>query len=455
MLVRRARSGRVVAVLVAVALATAALLVAPAGAAKSSAPSAASGTCPDPSGKLLIGMSYFGSLGAALNSIGQGEAAELTPAEQATIDGYQKGIDWVNENGGVAGCQLEKKVFNFKAVGVDFNQQSQQECAAFTQDAKAFAVIAVAFETKVANDCFAKAKTPMFKVGNNYPPTCADEKNNAGYIYVVSGIATCRFGAFLDIWKKAGVLNKDSKVGIVVISDGSGQNEALANKVYGPKLKKMGIPYQTLVAPGATSSAGFNETNAAMPNGILKFKSDGVNVVFLTPSGSQAPQAFIGQANAAGFYPDYALDTADGTGIAGLQLRGAGTNVKQAVSVSWVYGDLPLEQQESLPPNSKAQECSEWTAPSTTTIAGASPICDFLTILQEAMEGATKTDAKTLRKGVEALGTKFVSSLTYGGATKFGSFRYDGGTKARVLRWDPNTQAFVFDTKDTKLYTIP
>jgi ABC-type branched-subunit amino acid transport system substrate-binding protein len=445
----RGGSKRLIGGLVIGVLVLAGLSAVPAGAAKS----AAAAKCADPSGTVKLGMSYFGNVGGALESIGANETAELTPADKAIVDGYQAGIDALNKAGGLAGCQVEKVVFNFKAQGVDFNQQSQQECAAFTQDTKVLAVYAGAFETKVALDCYAKAKTAMFQIGNNYPPTCEDEIRDAGYIYTPANVATCRFGAFIPIWKKAGLFPTAAKVGIVVVDDGSGQNQALADKIWTPALKKLKIPAESFVIPSATSSAGFSETSAAASQGLLKFKSDGVNVVLFTPSGGQAAAAFLSQAAGQSFFPAYGFDTVDGLAVS--QTLGAAAIKEKGIAISWAIGDLPLQAQNTLPKNPAITKCAAWSTPSQTTLTGSSTYCDFLSLLQQALGSAPKADAATLKKAVEAMGTTFVSSVTYDGATKFGKNRYDGVNKVRLLEFDPNTKTFNFMAGNSKTYTIP
>ena len=433
---------------VVMALGTAGLVgAAPAGAA-------AATKCADPSGKVKVGLSFFGSLAGALNNIGGSETSELVPADQAIVDNYQKGIDQLNAAGGLAGCQVEKVIFNFKATGGDFNQQSQQECTSFTQDNKVIAVYATAFETKVAVDCFAKAKTPLFQIGLNYPLTCQDLKKYAGYAYAPANIATCRYGAFIGVWNKAGLFPKDAKVGILAMDDGSGQGQTLANDIWTPALKKLKIPAETFTYPGSTSAAGFAATGAALANGLLKFKSDGVNVVLFTPAGAQGVAAFMPQAAAQGYFPSYGLDSADSLQIA--QTLG-GAAIKKGIAISWAIADLPLTVQNELPENPAITKCAEWSQPNPAvqTLKGSSTYCDFLNILQAGFGSAAKTDPASLRKGIAALGTTFDSSVTYAGATKFGPTRFDGGYQARLLEFDPSTKSFTPMKGNTKTITIP
>jgi hypothetical protein len=416
-------------------------------------PGASATKCADPSGKVKVGLSFFGGLAGALNGIGADSTSGLVPADQATVDGYQKGIDQLNAAGGLAGCQVEKVVFNFKASG-DFNQQSQQECTSFTQDNKVVAVYAAAFETKVAVDCYAKAKTPMFQIGTNYPPTCQDFKKYAGYVYAPANIATCRFGAFIPIWKKAGLFPKDAKVGILAMDDGSGQGKALADDIWTPALKKLKIPTETFTYPGSHSSSDFATTGAALANGVLKFKADGVNVVLFTPAGAQGVAAFMPQAAAQSYFPSYGLDTSDGLQIA--QTLGAAA-LKKGIAISWGIADMPLSVQNKLPANPAITQCAKWAQPNpaTVTLNGSSTYCDFLNILQAGFKSAVKTDPASLRKGIASLGTSFDSSVTYGGATKFGPTRFDGAYKVVLLQYDPSTKSFPPVGGSPKAITIP
>jgi hypothetical protein len=441
----RARS--LCAALAVLTLTGAAMFAVPAGAADSTA---AAGECPDSSGTVKLGMSYFGSVSTNLGEIGAEDSAELVPADQAVVNGYKDGIAALNDAGGIAGCTVEPVFFNFSARSADFNQTSQQECAAFTQDTKVFAVYAAAYETKVAVDCFAKAKVPMFQIGTNYPPSCADAQKYAGYIYTPSSIFTCRFSSFIKLWNDNGLFPKDAKVGILVKDDGSGQGDFLADKVWTPELKKLKIPVTTFNYTGAINGATFADVNASLGAAILQFKSDGVNVILFTPAGAQGPAAFMPQAKTQEYFPNYGITTADGFGIAAAL---GGDSVKTGIGISWSIADLPLTEQQALPANTAAEDCAAWTAPSTTTIPGASSFCDYVHILNQAMEGATKVDAATLKKGIAALGTTFVSSVTYDGATKFTKNRYDGAAKAMVLEFDP--AAKVWNPITGKAVTIP
>jgi hypothetical protein len=317
----RARAGVIGAV---IALAAATLFV------SAPAQAATAASCPDPSGSVKVGMSYFGAVAGAYEEIGGDTSAAGANPDQAVIDGYKAGIKAMNDAGGLNGCQVDPVFFNFSAKSADYNQTSQQECAAFTQDAQVVAVYAAAYETKVAVDCFAKAKTAFFQIGTNYPPSCADQKQYAGFIYTPSGVYTCRFSSFVKMWDDAGLFPEDAKVGILVMDDGSGQGPALADKVWTPELKKLKIPVTTFKFTGAINSPSFSQVNATVANAVLQFKSAGVNVVLFTPSGAQGVASFMPQAATQNFFPNYGLDTADALQIA--QTLGASA-IKKAIAI--------------------------------------------------------------------------------------------------------------------------
>jgi hypothetical protein len=444
----RARRTKVLVGVVVAVMALGALLAMPAAATTKQA---AATTCADPSGTVKVGLSYFGGVESNLNDIGATDTSNLTPSAKAIIDGYKAGIASLNAAGGLAGCQVAPVIFNFSAASPDFNQESQQECAAFTQDNKVIAVFTAAYETKVAVDCYAKAKTPLFAFGGSYPPTCADQVKYAGYVYLPDGIATCNFDSFIGIWNKAGLFPKGAKVGTLVFDDGSGQGQKLAAS-WNTQLKKLKIATETpFVYPAATSGAAFAATNAALANAILKFKTDGVNVVLFTPAGGQGPAAFLPQAAQQGFFPNYGLNTADGLAVSG-SLGAPG--LKTAIAISYAIGDLPLTAQQKLPTNPAITKCATWSPASTATLTGSSVYCDFLSILQAGFKNATKTDPASLKKGIDALGTSWLSSITYGGATKLTKNHYDGVSMVQVLKWDPTTKTFNFAKPNQKAIAV-
>ncbi|MET0627007.1 MAG: hypothetical protein ABW033_00955 [Acidimicrobiia bacterium] len=432
------------------ALATGALVLSVAAAAPATAADSSATKCADPSGTVKIGASYFGGVGKAYADIGGDDS--LTPADQAVIDNYKAGVDALNASGGLAGCEVELVTFNFRATSPDYHQESQKECAAFTQDEKVVAVFGAAYETQAGFDCYAKAKTPFFTTGGKYAPTCADLKKYAGYIYLASSVASCRFSSFVGMWDKAGLFPKDAKVGILAIEDGSGQGTYVAEKVYGPALKKLGIPFQTFSYPAPINTPDFANTNAAMGPAILKFKNEGVNVVLFTPAGPTGPAAFMPQAANQSFFPAYGLDTADGLAISAALGANA---VKQGVGISWAIADLPLAAQQTLPANPAITGCAAWSAPSQATLTGSSPYCDYLNLLKSGFANASKADAASLKKGIDALGTSFDSSITYGGATKFGKNVFGGASMAQMLEFDPTTKAWKLASAKQAAVTIP
>jgi hypothetical protein len=445
----RSRAGRTKAItgVVVVLLAFGTLLAVPAGAVKH----ATATKCSDPSGTVKVGLSYFGGVEQNVGDLGAGDIASLSPGTQAIINGYRAGIAALNDAGGLAGCQVEPVIFNFSAASPDFNQESQQECAAFTQDNKVIAVFATAYETKVGVDCFAKAKTPMFQMAGSYVPTCDDMKKYAGYIYLPDGVAGCNTASFVGIWKKAGLFPADAKVGILVFDDGTGQGKTIADKVWTPELKKLKIPVETFSFPGATSESTFANTNTALGAGLLKFKSDGVNVILFTPSAGQASAAFLPQAASQGYFPNYGFNTADGLTIA---TSVGATAIKTGIAISWGIADLPVTAQQALPTNPAITACAKWSMPNPLGLTGSSTYCDFLSILQAGFANQTKANAASLKKGIDALGTSWKSSVTYGGASRFKKNHYDGVSMIQVLKFNPDAKAWEYLKPNQKAQPI-
>jgi hypothetical protein len=387
-----------------------------------------------------VGVSYFSnSASVAQQAIGADTSA--VPADQAIVDNLKTGVTQLNAAGGLAGCQVDLITYRYPASTPDWGQQSQQECNAFTQDVKVFAVFSAgAYENHVAVDCYAKAKLPFFSSGAEYQPDCNDLKNDAPYLYYVNGVAACRFGSLVGLWNKAGLFSKDAKVGILARDDGTGQHTEVVNKVYGPALKKLKIPYESFTYHGSSSAADFSNTTATMSSAILKFKTDGVNTIIFTPGGAQGPAGFIPLATSQNYFPAYGLNTTDALALAGA-IGAAG--MKKAIGVSWQLTDLPLQVQQTLPANPAITACAKWSQPSPTTLTGVSTYCDFLTLLEASLGKAKDVKPATLRKGIDALATKFKASATYNGATKFGA-KVNGGniSMAQMIQFNPTSKAW-------------
>jgi hypothetical protein len=111
--------------------------------------------------------------------------------------------------------------------------------------------------------------------------------------------------------------------------------------------------------------------------------------------------------------------------------------------------------QQALPANSAITECAKWTPPNPAALTGSSSYCDYLNILTTAFDGAANFSPATLQKGIQGLGTSFVSSVTYDGKTRFGPKTYTGAVVAHVMTYDVATDSFVFKAGDKKAHLIP
>jgi hypothetical protein len=391
--------------------------------AAETAQSAARSSCTEPSGSVRLGVAFVAGPGAA---------------ERAALDGYQAGIDALDRAGGLAGCHVELVPFRIDPA-TDAEQQAVRACDSFVRRPRVLAVFSAAEPGEAAARCYADAGMPVFPAGDASSSSCDGGRRAGESDYEPAGVAVCRFGSFIGVWERAGLFRDGAQVGIVVVDDEAGANRALAEQRWGPALRRRNIAYQTMVVPAATSAGGFSDALTTISAGLGRFMTDGVNVVLFTPSGGLAPAGFLPTAASRDYVPAYGLTSADD--LARLGTIGAAA-VRTALAISWRSGDLPLAAQQALPPNSAVARCAQWAAPSETTIAGASAYCDFVNILLRTLGRADHANAAALRKRIDALGTTFVSSLTYGGATKLGPRRHDGAHVAQVVEFDVQTKTF-------------
>jgi hypothetical protein len=435
-------------VIVALALSALALVALPG----TSGAAATSTTCPAP---LEIGVSYLASAAAAIESTGQGEVAAAVSPDANTERSIKDYFTQFNADGGLNGCDVTPVIHPFQATTGTFAESSQSECVDFTQDHKVRAAILAGYETKVATDCLVKAKVPVVGAGNvSVSPQMA--KDAGGLLVDPNGISVSRWGAMLPVLQANGSLTKSSKVGILVADSGTGSGAYLADKVWKPGLKKLGIPVVsefTFTAP--LSVAGAGASTAQLSSAILQFKNAGVNTVLATQDGGLLSFWFIPQAKAQNYSPKYVYFTSNGPAVAATI---APDQLSTATLVSWTSNDVSAaEAGEKLPANEAATKCSTFfakyaTAGATQLRSGNSPVCDGMAVLAAAWKGASDYTGATFTKGLLKNG-KTVQTAAGFEPSSFAKGKPDGGVGIKLGHFDVATKAWLYD--DKKVVAIP
>ena len=398
-----------------------------------------------------LGVSYSSDLGQAVGATGNTSAATQTNSYvQAQHDIWQRAADYINAHGSLGGCKVQIAYHDFHTTG-DWTNESQLECTDFAQDQKVFAVIPNALENKTLIDCLASKKVVTLYNGAGgftpqYPPVARDFAKYRGYLYQPWQINSDRFAPFIQLWDRGGYFDHGSstKVGILIASDGSGNNERLVSQIWQPKLVAMGIHPVTYSFNVHQSLSEAGNVTQQMQAAVLAFRHKGVDHVIFTPS-PDSSYFFPTAASSQKYYPRYALTSA--SGIPGWATTTVPDDEKAgAVGVSWLVADLGYDgttadssQLSSNPSNSARSQCKALFQGHTSgqPIELAYPVCDDIYFLLKALANANgSVTPANLLAGTDGLGQSLSLASTYTNASFAKPDKYDGGASARLCAWD-------------------
>ena len=360
-------------------------------------------------------------IGAAVQALGA-----KSGSSHAADDGYKALVSAFNQLGGLSGRKLEPTYQVVNALDNSYQNDAESTCAAL-KDAKVEIVLSEAASTdygvaaclwqnhipmitSVASDHTALAKAPY--VFNAWAPTL-----DSGY------------GAVVDRLVASGYLTTKSTIGFVRISCPA-MDAAYKNTVL-PRMRAahLAAPVEYTVA----CAAGFQDAgaySAAMQNAVLKFRSQGVDRVFVM--GSQENlllQYFAEQAQNQQYHPGYALSSESDP----ITLIDASTFPQQQLPQVHGAGWHPLSEtgvDHRTPVESRciALGIKGGLKPANITeVYAMYRSCSTMLLLETVVKngnGSASFDA--LRSVIPALGSSFASTGIIDGSTLFGATRQNG-----------------------------
>jgi ABC-type branched-subunit amino acid transport system substrate-binding protein len=422
------------------------------GAPSGAAPAIAAGPgCTTP---VKIGVTYSTDEGAVLTQLGNaalGKEVSSPTLVQTTEAVWNHIAAYVDATGGIAGCPVKFVYYNFQfGDPAGESDNSQNECTAFAEDQHVFAELNLSNENSTLISCLAKKKTVIIYGGGlQYRPTPADFQSYAPYLYNLAYVDSYRLGTVPTILagsKFFGANPAAAKVGILVADDGSGTNQTLVSKYWVPALAQLGIKNPTVITYFQCHSVSdcANTTND-FSSAVLKFRQAGVDHVLFTPDGGDAVFFFFQVAHSQKYYPQYGMTTASGPSLFNTEPK---DEQGSAMAVSWyvndVFPNLPAAL-TAAPPNTTKTRCAAMLKqyyPAYYQLYYY--YCDEVFFLQDALKGATKISADTLKMGADRLAGTFPMSSGYGNAYFGEPCHYDGATTARVIQWSTPKQSWSF-----------
>ena len=370
-------------------------------------------------------------VGDALGVSGAGTVAEQ--------DAWNAVIADVNKSGGVLGRKLKLFVHDVDlATFVANPEQTYAEvCADFRDDHHVFAAM-ISISARPLRTCLANMGTPLVVYDANVGsivPAAAFTEHGGNYLYVPNGITTERLAelfvkslmarSFTQKWDttKGGPGIAPVKLGLIHADT---PDENIKYAAYAKELAKFGLRFSDTVTYSGDVSTALASTQSA----VLKFSSEGITHVF------GASAFFLRDAESQHYRPRYAY-------IPALGAFGAANSpaeqMKGAMTVGWAPTiDVDAEQDPGDTPG--APHCR-----AVMRAAGLTPgnrqdldlmygVCDAVYAFRAALTAGKTPSVHGLRRGYEALGTRFATALSF--ANFLAPNHHYGVDAVRDVAWD-------------------
>jgi ABC-type branched-subunit amino acid transport system substrate-binding protein len=373
--------------------------------------------------------------GTNSEAVNSAAGTDLDAAEADMANAQLTVVDYINENGGMAGRQVEP-VFYFFDTANYFSpsgrqQENQRACATFTEDEQVFAFVTVALSEELILDCSEQSETPMVSVYYHAYPSEDRVEQMSDFWYAPDNFtAERRERTLVDFLDGLDWFDDDPNVAIM-IEDKPGIREGVEDGLK-PTLEDLGIePALEIVYPDFYESP--------WPNYILQLQSAEVTHVIFSAS-TQPGFAALSMMKAAeeqGYRPQWAGGS--DTGFAALPQLGA--PVEQMLNytgMGWEPGYFDTGDFDT--PQSEAGElCKRLMDSAGEPVNAGAPVCEYLFFLKAALDAAPEISPAGLAAGVEGLGDTHAGVLTLGGGMSFGPGKHDGIAVVQRVAYDEQT----------------
>lgn len=349
-------------------------------------------------------------------------------------------VAYINAHGGLGGrtIKLVSYDLNPASFAADANTAMQAACSYFTQDNKVVAVASiVALIPDSFYQCLANAHVPV---------VLADEgvssdffRRYADAAYMPSGPSYTRLLAdSVDALWNAGWLGAKSKVGVVGYDTTDVHD--IVNKGLVPALQRHGL---TLAAGMYTSTT--TDAASEYDDGVLAFRSKGVDRVFFAPGGQ--PIYFALAAEQQAYHPHYELGSLEYPTVLAANLPA--DQLSGSMGLAWLpYLDLPPAAWPTVttPGIAKCRKAvagANQDLSSGTNLGAATWICDDWMFLRDAFDAGATPDETGIRRAAESLANTVAPAATF--RTSFAPGRtHDGATAYRLIAFQDACKCYKY-----------
>jgi hypothetical protein len=331
----------------------------------------------------------------------------------------------LNARGGIKGRPVVPVYYEWNVANA--NDSPAKGCIKLTEDEHVFAILTVVNVDQEMVSCAAKHRTILINASFG-----------AGDKYLYDQFGDWFFSpALLQLNKQKALLlqtlrtrkrlGSGVKVGVAILGgEDEQQYQRVANTSIIPTLKAWKVPYHTYVMA----------SDADVSGAVLRFRSEGVNLVVFSSASAIPPLLFMRQANSQGWTPYYALTDADDSNTLGQFVPRT-----QRERISGVGAQPISNVAVAQHPHSKAeQRClaimraggeNDTNRRSNLT---AEPYCEALwdfEAVAERVTGALSADA--FRAAFRTVGTTYAPVMTF--KIDFANGRHDNAAAYKRFSW--------------------
>lgn len=203
-------------------------------------------------------------------------------------------VDEINKSGGINGRKVEVKLVRYSPLRTD---EMQAACVAMAEDHKVFAAIAPAGFYGDAEVCMANKQTPLLTGNNSSADT--NYRREQGWVRQTSMNKDRLIKNWIDWMIATGQVTGSTKHALVYTD--VPEDRQIVQDVMVPYMRSKGLQQPQIAA----LSLGTADTSTAeAQSAVLKFKSDGVELVWPVTNFLQW-YVFLQQAEAAQYRPRY------------------------------------------------------------------------------------------------------------------------------------------------------
>lgn len=332
----------------------------------------------------------------------------------------------LNARGGINGRPVTPIFYEWNVA--DANDSPARGCVALAEDHHVFAILTVVNVNQEMAACAAKHRTILINASFGAGDKYMYDQFGDWFFSPSLLLQNQQKRVLLNALRTAGRLGKGVKVGVAILGDDQ-QFQRVADQTIIPALKAHKVPYVTATM----------ENDADVSGAVLRFRSEGVNLVVFSSASAIPPLLFMRQADSQGWSPNYAMTDADDTNTLGQYAP------RSQTSKIWGVGAQPISNVavDQHPHSAQEQRClaimrkggeNDTNRRSSLT---AEPYCEALwdfEVVAKRVTGSLTSDA--FRAAFPGVGKTYKPVMTF--SVDFANGRHDNAATYRTMAWKPS-----------------